>query len=303
MKRIVVLGSINTDLVVRTHHFPVQGETVIGSDLKTVFGGKGANQAIAAARLGAQVSMAGRVGNDPYGKDAIDNFRLLGVDTKFVTEDPSSPTGMAFVLIDASGNNSIVVSPGANGKVDQADLDAVEHLFSEETILVTQFEISMPAITAGINMAKARGSHIILNPAPALIPETGLLENVDTLILNETELTTLSNHTDPDQGLSVLLESGVQQIVLTLGEKGCILVSKEQIQKIPAHYVKVVDTTGAGDAFVGAFATAISEERDFLTAGLWGNAAGAILVTSLGAQSSLLTRERIFKIIGGQDSP
>jgi ribokinase len=297
LKNIVALGSINTDLVVNTPQLPKPGETVTGSDLKTMLGGKGANQAIAAARLGSSVSMIGRVGNDPYGLAALENLRQQHVNIQHVTVDPSTPSGIAFILIDECGNNSIIVSPGANGLLQHDDLDPCIDLFSPQTILLTQLEIPTPVVASGIHIAKSRGAYVILNPSPAHQADTRLLKEVDTLILNETELVTLSCCNEMQSGLKILLEMGVQQIALTLGAQGCILMSAGQEITLPAHSVKVVDTTGAGDAFIGAFSTAIASGHDFLTAGRWGNAAGALATASLGAQSSLPDKKQIFDLL------
>jgi ribokinase len=297
LKNIVVLGSINTDLVVHTSQFPKPGETVTGSNFKNMLGGKGANQAVAAARLGSPVSMIGRVGNDPFGLAALENLRQQQVDVQHVTVDPSTPGGIAFVLIDEHGNNSIIVSPGANGQLHQADLDHSSSLFSSQTILVTQLEIPAPIVTAGIHFAKTRGAHIILNPSPAQQADTRVLKEVDTLILNETELATLSHCDEIHSGLRTLLGMGAQQIALTLGAQGCILLTADREINLPAYSVNVVDTTGAGDAFIGAFSTAIASGHDFLTAGQWGNAAGALATTSLGAQSSLPDKKQIFDLL------
>jgi ribokinase len=297
LKNIVALGSINTDLVINTPQLPKPGETVSGSNFKTMLGGKGANQAIAAARLGSSVSMIGRVGNDPYGLTALENLRQQHVDIRQVTVDPSTPSGIAFILIDECGNNSIIVSPGANGQLHHDDLDPCASLFGTHTILLTQLEIPAPVVAAGIHIAKARGGYVILNPSPAHQADTRVLKEVDTLILNETELITLSRCDEMQSGLKTLLEIGVKQIVLTLGAKGCILLSADQEFNLPAHSVKVVDTTGAGDAFIGAFSTAIASGHDFLTAGKWGNAAGALATTSLGAQSSLPDKKQILDLL------
>jgi ribokinase len=297
LKNIVVLGSINTDLVIHTPQFPKPGETVAGFDFTNMLGGKGANQAVASARLGSPVSMIGRVGSDPYGMAALENLVQNGVDTQQVTVDPSAPSGVAFVVIDELGNNSIIVSPGANGQLQHADLDRSACLFSPQTILVTQLEVPASVVASGIHLAKARGAHIILNPSPAHQADTSILKEVDTLILNETELVTLSRCNEMRSGLKVLLGMGAQQIVLTLGGKGCILLTADREINLPAHSVKVVDSTGAGDAFIGAFSTAIAEGHDFGTACLWGNAAGALATTSLGAQSSLPDKKQISELL------
>jgi ribokinase len=297
LKNIVVLGSINTDFVIRTARHPKPGETVLGGNYETHFGGKGMNQAIAAALLGANVSLIGRVGNDRYGSNALENLNRMGVDAKHVVIDPSTPSGVAFIVIDDRGMNTIVVSPGANSQVNIQDLDSAKALFTSETILVAQLEIYLPTVIDGIRLARANGGRIILNAAPALELDPAILSEVDTLILNETELQNLTHCTNIQEGIRILKNLRVKQIVLTLGENGCTLISENQEFNLPPHPVKVVDTTGAGDAFVGAFSAAVAEDKDFYTAGVWGNAAGAIAVTTSGAELSSLTRNQIFQLI------
>ncbi len=297
MKNIVVLGSINTDFVIQTPRFPRVGETVLGEEYKVHYGGKGANQAIAAARLGSNVSMIARVGNDSYGKSAIQNLEKQSVNVNSIAVDDNAPSGVAFVIIDDSGNNSIIVSPGANHQIGISDLEQAKELFTKDTILITQFEIALPTVIAGIKLAKSRGSHVILNPSPIMKLDAQVYQMVDTLILNETELQTISQSEDIDVGLHAIKQLGIKQIILTLGKNGCILFQNDQKSNFPSYKVKVVDTTGAGDAFIGGFSTALSEGQDLFTACKWGNAAGAIATTFSGAQTSLPNRMQIFELI------
>jgi ribokinase len=293
LKKINILGSLNTDLVVHVLQFPKPGETLLGSDIEITMGGKGANQAVAAARMGAQVAMIGRVGNDSYGLAAVENLRQQQVDIQQVSVDPLAPSGMAFIMVNGNGDNSIIVSPGANGKMQEEDIKRAADLFTPESILICQLEISPAIVKAGMRFAKTRGAHIILNPSPALQADPKILKEADTLILNETEIFALTGNNDIQDGLETLQEMGIKQIALTLGSRGCILLAAGQQMNIPAHSVNVVDTTGAGDAFIGAFSTALACEYDILTAGQWGNAAGALATTSVGAQSALPDRNQM----------
>jgi ribokinase len=297
LKNIVVLGSINTDFVIQTRRFPRVGETVSGDDYEVHLGGKGANQAISAARLGSSVSMIARVGNDFYGRSAIQNLEKQSVNIDSIAIDTHAPSGVAFVVIDENGNNSIIVSPGANQHVGISDLEQAKSLFTRDTILITQFEIAIPTVIAGLELAKTHGSQVILNPSPIMQLDPKIYQIVDTVILNETELQTISQSDDIDAGLQEIKQLGIDQIVLTLGKSGCILFQNDQKTILSSYKVKVVDTTGAGDAFIGGFSTALCEGHDSITACKWGNAAGAIATTFSGAQTSLPNRKQIFDLI------
>ncbi len=298
MTDILVIGSLNADLVVRALHFPAPGETIQGEDLATIPGGKGANQAVAAAKQGARVAIAGRVGRDGFGSTLIENLNDFGVDTTHICRDEQAATGTAMIVVDSNGQNSIVVSPGANGRVTCEDVDAAVPAMENAKILLLQFEIPLETVTCAASLARKKGLRVILNPAPARPVPPELLANVDLLIPNETELSRLSETQVNDiesveKAARSLLARGVQTVIVTLGEKGALVVQKSRVAHIPAFKVKVVDTTAAGDAFIGGLAAALLRGLELEEAVRCGNAAGALAVTRFGAQTSLPTLDEV----------
>lgn len=289
--RIVVVGSLNMDLVVRTLRHPQIGETVIGYDFRTYPGGKGANQAVAAARLGGQVKMIGKVGNDQFGEALLQAVTEAGVDTRYIKKDENNPTGVAFITVDDRGKNTIVVASGANARLSPDDIDAAKEAFDGASILLLQLECPLIAVERAIEIAKAHDMQIVLNPAPAQLLDAHLLEQVDYLLPNQTELALLAGQETTEAAIDVLLGLGVRKMVVTLGEEGALIVDKGQMLHLPAYQVPVVDTTAAGDAFAGAFAVALGEGLSIREAAIWGNAAGALTVTRAGAQPSLPWRD------------
>ena len=299
MSDILVIGSLNADLVVRTPRFPAPGETISGEDLAIIPGGKGANQAVAAARQGAQVSMLGRVGNDSFGPALIDNLQQNHVDTTYVLTDKSA-TGTAIIVVDARGQNSIVLSPGANGRVSLADVDAFP--FQDADMLLLQFEIPLEIVIRAASLARQNGLRVILNPAPARPIPDSLLADVDILVPNESELQLLSGQpvTDKDSAKAAalaLLEKGVKIVIVTLGANGALLVTDEKVTHIPTFKVEVVDTTAAGDAFIGGLAAALLKGKSLDEAVSYGNASGTLAATKFGAQPSLPTADDVEKLL------
>jgi ribokinase len=269
---------------------------VIGGDFHTVPGGKGANQAVAAARLGAQVSMVGRVGRDTFAGPLLDNLTAVGVDHTFVTQDPEAATGVALIVVDDAGQNSIVVASGANMHLSPADVDGAEAAIADADGLLLQLESPLETVTRVAEVACAHGVGVVLNPAPARPVPPTLLSLVDVLIPNESETALLTRLPVGDQAEAeaaavALLELGVGTVILTLGERGALLAREEGAEHFPAFDVTPVDTTAAGDAFVGGFAVALAEGRPLAEAVQWGNAAGALATTRLGALPSLPTRQ------------
>jgi ribokinase len=293
--RVVVVGSLNMDLVVHAPHHPQPGETILGSDFQVIAGGKGANQAVCAARLGSPVTMIGRVGADSFGQSLLDTLSREGINTEYVRRDARAPTGVAMITVSRAGQNTIVVASGANGRVSPDDVEAAEAAFDGAAILLVQLECPLPAVTRAIQAAHQHGVLVVLNPAPAQALNATLLAAVDYLIPNQIELGMLAAQpadVDIDRVPAVarsLRAQGVQHVIVTLGEDGVYLLGPAGEQRLAAHSVKVVDTTAAGDAFVGAFAVALARGKPLHEAAAWGNAAGALAVTRAGAQPSLPT--------------
>lgn len=306
MARIIVVGSLNVDLVVRTPRFPRPGETIAGEDLAIVHGGKGANQAVAAARMGGQVAMVGRVGDDAFGQRLIRSLEEQGVDTAHVRVDRGSATGTAVIVVDAAGENSIILSPGANGCVQPADVDAAERLFKMAELLVLQLEIPVSTVTAAAALARERGLTVVLNPAPGQLLSDSLLGCVDILVPNETELELLLGR-DVDgmdartRAARQLLRKGMSTVIVTLGAEGALVVTTEGACHIPGRSVDVVDTTAAGDAFVGGLSAALTAGRSLVEAVEYANCAGALAVTKFGAQPSLPTAARVDALFQRRD--
>ncbi len=299
--RIVVIGSANMDLVVRVEHIPAPGETVLGGAFVTVPGGKGANQAVVAARLGAQVEFVGRVGADVFGDALLAALSEAGVDTRLIARDPDQPSGVALIGVDAQGQNAIIVAPGANGQVGPADIDAARESIAAAQAVVIQLEIPRETVAYAVGAAKAAGTQVILNPAPVrhTHPLPGpLLRQVDLLTPNEHEAANLLGLESPEgltweEVAAELRARGVGTVVITLGAEGCLLASEEGLRRLPALPVTPVDTTAAVDCFTGALAVALAEGGSLDAAAQFATRAAALSVTRLGAQPSLPTRAEV----------
>jgi ribokinase len=290
------------DLVIRAPRIPQPGETIIGRDFRSVPGGKGANQAVAAARLGARVSMVGRVGRDAFGDALLENLASDGIDHTYVTQDPEAASGVALIVVDDVGQNSIVVASGANGRLSPADVEAAEAAITGADVVLTQMESPLQTVTRAAEIANAHRVPVVLNPAPARPLPGSLLRLVDVLIPNESETALLTGMPVGDEpqaeaAAAALRETGVGNVILTLGERGALLGRPTGAIHVPAFEVQPVDTTAAGDAFVGAFAVALAEERSLVEAVRWGNAAGALATTKMGAQPSLPTRGAVEQLL------
>ena len=292
-KPILVVGSLNMDLVVRVPRHPRPGETLLGGAFQTFPGGKGANQAVAAARLGKPVRMIGRVGADEFGDALLATLQNDGVDTRCVQQDAQAASGVALITVSADGQNTIVVAAGANGRLSAQDVTAAEAAFIDAGAVVLQLEIPLPAVEAAARLGRKHGAAVVLNPAPAQPLSDELLALADYLVPNQTELELLSGQPDLERGMRALMERGVRNLVVTLGERGARWVSPAGTLDAPAFAVRAVDTVAAGDAFVGAFSAALAEGRPVQEALLRGNAAGALAVTRAGAQPSLPTRAEL----------
>lgn len=290
---IVVVGSVNTDLVVRASRIPSPGETVTGGRFLQADGGKGANQAVAAARLGAHVTFVGRVGADELGEHAVTGLRDEGIDVRFVTRDPGAASGVALIVVDGSGENAIAVAPGANARLSSADVEAAAGVIEEADALLLQLETPLEPVERAASIASEAGVRVILNPAPARpIPES-LLALVDVLTPNEGEARALGGESEVEAAAAALRRRGVGTVVVTLGSRGALLVTHEGETRVATVAVDVVDTTGAGDAFNGALAAGLAEGMDLEAAARFGCAAGTLATTVAGARPSLPERARV----------
>jgi ribokinase len=301
---IVVFGSLNADLVVNVPRLPRPAETVMGKRLETFAGGKGANQAVAAARLGGDVRMVGRVGADAFGDMLLASLATDGVDTSAVERDAREPTGAALILVEQGGQNMIAVAPGANGRVEVADAGRAAALLDSRALLVLQLEVPLAAIEAAIDLAASRGSRVVLNAAPAMttLAHT-LLRSVDVLVVNELEASALAGRAvatmdDADAAARSLMNQGVRAVIITLGAAGAVLGDQDGVGPVAAYRVEAVDATAAGDAFVGALAVGLSRGAGLARAASLGAAAGAAAASRPGAQSSLPRREDLEAVVG-----
>ena len=298
--RITVVGSLNTDLVIRAPHLPSVGETVTGGEFATFPGGKGANPAVAAARLGARVAMVGCVGGDDFGRRLTDGLRQDGVDVTHVRVDAESASGTALITVDPQGQNTIVVAPGGNRRLTPEDVARAEALIAESSVLLVQLEVPMDAVLAAARLAYARGVRVVLDPAPAPrqpLPAE-LYRLVDVLTPNEGEAAALSAVTVTDEGAAGiaaahLLRAGTRAVVIKLGARGAFVHDGTRSEMVPGIRVDAVDTTAAGDAFAGALAVGLAEGKDLIDAVHFANAAGALSVTRRGAQPSMPFRAEV----------
>lgn len=309
MKGIVVVGSINMDLVLEVPHLPRPGETIRAGSFKKAPGGKGANQAVAAARLGAAVTHIGQVGDDAYGEELLRGLKANGVDTRLVKVDATANTGLAMIAVDAAGENTIIVQGGANWTCSPLLVaEGLKNCRDAEAVLL-QLEIPLPAVEAAVAQARANNQVVILNPAPAARLPESLLQQVDFLIPNETEAQQLSGIAGGEEALPIqaaraLSARSSAQVIVTLGGKGVIWANREgEVQHFPAYQVEVVDTTAAGDAFVAGFAVALREagSPEAITEAIRrAMAVGALTVTRPGAQPSLPTAAEVAEFLQGE---
>ena len=293
--RIVVVGSANTDLLFMSQTVPRGGETIFGTGFDMGFGGKGANQAVAASLCGAQVQMIGAVGGDMFGAATVANFQSMGVGTSLVRVIPDASTGAALILVEPNGENRIVVVKGANDLVRPADVDAAAAQIAEADLVLLQFEIPLETVYRTIEVAKAHQVRCMVNPAPALPVDLARLAAADYLILNETEAEAITgcqvrSPADREACLEKLLASGFQRVVLTLGAKGSMLAARAGRVHAPPFPVTAVDTTGAGDAFIGSLATFLTEGLAEQEAVTRANLYAALSATRTGTQKSFARR-------------
>lgn len=296
MKPIIVFGSINLDLVTRIHRLPIKGETLRGAAFFTAAGGKGANQAVAAARLGATTHLVGRLGDDQFGQQLLSGLKAAGVETAGILVDSGANSGVAVITVDNAGENQIIIVPGVNGRVCQQDVERLSPLLPDAAALLLQFEIGMPAVLEAAQAAHKAGITVILDPAPAqtdLPPK--LYSLVDIITPNEVEASQLVGFTVDGQATArqaavELRRRGVAVAIVKLGDRGVLCQTSTETFFVPAFSVTAVDTVAAGDAFNGGLAVALAEGHSLREAVVWGAAAGALTATKAGAQSALPDR-------------
>ena len=302
LPKIVVVGSINMDLVVRTAVMPTPGQTVMGHSLATIPGGKGANQAIAAVRCGAEVEIIGRLGHDDFGQRLLLKLQTSGVHTNGILVSESVSTGTAMIMVDDNGENTICIAPGANGLLTAEDIDCQSGIIANADVVLIQLEIPQDTAAYVLHIAKHHNVPVILNPAPAPEKINPALFDADIIIANQDETARLTGepandiHTAKMAG-SALLARGAKVVIVTLGRRGALSLTAEQMFHIPPFPAKVVDTTGAGDAFCGAFAAAYARKDNIYDASRFAAAAGALACGKFGAQPSMPRLRDVQKLI------
>lgn len=298
MLKIVVAGSSNTDMVIKADHLPGPGETIIGNTFFMNPGGKGANQAVAVARLGGDVTFIAKTGNDIFGKQSIQLFEEEGIKTDFIIADAKNPSGVAMITVDRNAENCIVVASGANGTMVPEDLEKAIGVIERAGIVLMQLEIPLKTVEYIANVAASKGAKVLLNPAPAVELPDSLLKNLYIITPNRKEAEMLSgievkNLDDAKEAAKSIKNKGVKVVVVTLGADGAVVVDDEMIMHISTYPVHAVDTTAAGDVFNGALAVGLAEGKDVLSAIAFACKAAALSVTKMGAQASIPRRAEV----------
>jgi ribokinase len=290
--KIVVVGSSNMDLVVKSPRIPAKGETILGGDFIMTPGGKGANQAVAAAKLGAVVYFVAKLGDDIFGRQSLSNFQKVGIRTDYIVQTEEAPSGVALITVDDAGDNMIVVAPGANLKLSLEDVKKAQSAITSSGAVAAQLEVPLETVECTAKLANDAGVPFILDPAPAQKLSGEFLRMVDVLTPNETEAEILTGIKVTDENSAMvaaknLLDRGVKAVILTMGSKGYILATKDGVEFVPSVKVDAVDTTAAGDAFTGSLAIGMAQGKTLGDAALFANHAAALSVTKMGAQSSM----------------
>jgi ribokinase len=303
MKKILVVGSSNTDMIIRVPRIPRPGETVLGGEFSMAPGGKGANQAVAAARAGGRVTLLARVGDDVFGERAIRNFETDGIDIRFIVRDGRAASGVALINVGPDGENSISVASGANALLSPDDVLRAEQAFTVADIVLMQLETPIETVQAAAEMASIRGIPAVLNPAPARPLDDKLLRSVTVLTPNESEAELLTgvrvaSEAEAKKAAAQLRRRGPRLVIITRGKRGCYVAGDDFEGGVPAFKVRPIDTTAAGDVFNGALAVALAEEKLLREAVRFASAAAALSVTKLGAQPSAPTRREIEEFLG-----
>jgi ribokinase len=299
--RVTVVGSANTDMIIKLARIPCPGETILGGEFATAAGGKGANQAVGAARAGAQVTFVARVGGDSLGDQAIQGYQRDGICVDYVFRDRLAPSGVALIFVAQDGENSIAVASGANAKLSPKDVQTAERAIAKSDVLLTQLETPLATVRAALVAAHKAGVPVVLNPAPARPLPGTILKLVSILTPNETEaelLTGIRVKTEASirHAAEVLLRRGVMSVVMTLGSRGALIATRDGHEFVSGYRVKAVDTTAAGDIFNGALAVALAEGKGLRESVAFANAAAALSVTKLGAQPSAPKRSEILRL-------
>lgn len=298
LKRIVVIGSSNTDMTISAERLPKPGETVLGGSFRMFSGGKGANQAVAAARMGGNVTFITKTGDDLFGKQNIEQYKNERIDTSYIFPDPDLPTGAALITVDRRGENCIVVASGANAALSPQEIERVREVIEKSDLLLLQLEIPIETVEYAAELAYEKGLKVILNPAPAASLPDKLLKCLYAIIPNKNEAEKLSGIPISDsasakRAADVISGKGVAKVIITLGEKGAFIKDGSDYYEIPADKVKAVDTTAAGDTFCGAFCVGLSEGLSIEEAVKMANKASGIAVSRMGAQNSIPYRNEI----------
>ena len=297
-KNIVVIGSSNTDMIIKTPRIPKPGETVLGGNFSTAAGGKGANQAVSAARAGGNVIFIARVGDDIFGKQSVEGFVQDGINIDNIITDKNAPSGVALISVDEKGENSIAVAPGANAGLSPSDIEESKDIIATAGILLMQLEIPLETVKAAAEIAAEKGVDVILNPAPAQSLGDDILRHISIITPNETEAELLTGIRIDDEesaahAADALSAKGVKTVFITLGPRGVYVSSSDFNGIVPGFSVRAVDTTAAGDVFNGVLAVSLSEDMPLVNAVRFSNAAAALSVTRLGAQPSAPYRTEI----------
>jgi ribokinase len=298
MTKITIIGSSNTDMVIKSGHLPAPGETVLGGDFFMNPGGKGANQAVAAARLGGEVHFVCKVGKDVFGETALQQFKQDGINTQFVTQDPLAPSGIALINVDAKGENCITVASGANNCLSKGDIDAASEIFEAGDFVLTQLETPLETVVYAAKIAAKKGLKVVLNPAPAAELPAELFPHLYAITPNETEAEFLTgipvnDLLSAEKAANILLHKGVQHVIITLGAEGALYKTAYETEHIPVAKVEAKDTTAAGDCFNGALVVGLSEGMSWTEAITFACKAACISVTRLGAQASMPRLEEL----------
>lgn len=300
--RITVIGSVNMDLLVKCKNIPKPGQTLFADDFVQMHGGKGANQAVAASLAGGSVSFVGRVGSDEYGSRLRHNLEQYQIDTTYLYDTPNTASGVAIITVDESGENSILVVPGANQNLSVEDIDQAAYIIKTSNVVLIQLEIPIQSVLAAIKIAKSAGVRVIFDPAPVPREIPDQMFEVTMICPNETEaqgITGVDTDSIPqlEQAARALHDRGAEKVAITLGKKGTLLFSEGQLELVPAYPVKSVDTTAAGDAFAGGLAVAIGSGLSVVQAVRYANAAGALATTQFGAQTGMAQKDDILRLM------